>query len=142
MDKVCEPLEGILHRVVTVRKRAGQFCASDCSFAEKRLQYVASEFVSSEIWPASERNKKPLSSILAALRSVKLNPKELYNMPGVQHCVTCSLPYCYGAMDHHRTVLEIAADRIEQGMARLCYDCVREGEVMDPNCQHPSLTAE
>lgn len=142
LDKVCEPLENILHSTVTLRKRRGRGCASDCSFAKKRLQYVASAFVSSEIWPATERNKKPLSSVLTAFGTIKLNADELQGMPDVQRCNTCSLPTCHGTMEHQLNVLESAADQIEREVGRLCYDCVREGKVLDPDCQTPSLAAE
>lgn len=139
-DKVTGLIEGILKAAATFRQDypPPHQCLHECPYPEKRLQYLIDKFMSSKIWPGLERNGQPLSAVLCALRSIELPDAELQVIPGAQHTASCPRRTFEGSFGHVRLGLTIAANLVEQRMARLCYDCVREGKVLGPDCRHAS----
>lgn len=143
---VTRSVDGTLKTESQLRETLGTKCAQGCTYVEKRFLWIASRLREAGLWPGTELEKMSLGRILDALENTGL--KEGSNLDGqtaMPHCnkgvrsSICAYSRSVAFSILHECFCGLAED-IREGVMLPCYECVRQGKVLDRRCSHKKDT--
>lgn len=136
LDKLFEPISTILREATRLHRMSGARCDRQCPATARYLQYLADKFAMAGLWPEPWDRDKRVVDVLEAMRTVDISEVEFILWPGVQRCASCDLDLRGEAINGLKRRLRDAADRVEDEIRGLCYECLRSGMLGSGACEH------
>lgn len=121
-----------------IRRREAYNCTRNCTWAEKYLQFVIDNLREKSLWPPSELRSESLKSIWRSLSDSDWALRSLES----RNILGCEGESCAGdvfesdAPDHLPIWLDEARQKSRQMIRTLCYECVRQGRILEQGCEH------
>lgn len=140
-DEIADVVNWVAARREDERAEEGIVCPPSCTFAERLLAFVISNLRSRELWPPKTLRGQSLQAVWRALEDDAWMRRRLDS-----EITVCDARRCVGngfddeddtnSVENLAPLIEIARGKSQAMIKLLCYECVRNGKIMDADCKH------